>query len=486
MPFFRYHVMDSALRPRAATKRLKSKLYSATSSEISTKSPSSMKLPTKELAKASRKVSKKGSVSPGSKLDLLVTPALSQLQNPYLNRNSLGWTEVQQIDRCMYLLQKGAPLYGNTLPQSWTDVVKKVLSDEGITTFDELNSREGIEILKARYENVRLGLQNSFDSKFEPVNRDDWTLANAEGFDVYDMERGSRYWKHQRNSIVEGIKTTSSSKLLRFAPGMVENIAENDGQQATESLSEERVIHEAKVVKKKGTNLSSPKLKRPPAAQFDTERTTVVDREDDGELGVIIETEDTLIESMRGEHVPSSIMSIAMLEELLFPNELSSVASEAKATNLNTSSDRGLAGIVSLGKEETEPSANVGRRDRSGEPQTPKADVKIKKRKSRVGIAIAVHEDLPGRTPLVKKIVSMNPASPGTDIPKENLEADGSMEHSSQVEMRTPRTLQRSEAIGTLSTRRVRHHRPGSATSATPPYQSLFGSPLGSSFSATR
>lgn len=518
--------MDSTLRPNAAAKRLKSKLHSATPSDSLRESASSAKAHTEQPAKASPKSFTRRSVSSESELDgPNVSPASSELQNPYLNRTSLEWAEVQDMDRCVYLLQRGAPLCGNTLPQDWThDVVKKVLSDEGVITFDELSSQGATEILKSRYESVRLGLQNFFGSGPEPVNKKDWTLSKAEGFDVYDMKRGLKYWKHLKDSVVGGTKTSSSSNSLGFAAKKAKSMPGNDDQEATDSVLEERDRNEAIMatsmqhVKNEGTNPNKSCLKWPPISEVDTERTMIVDLEDDGELGVIIETEDTLVESMRGGNIPSSIMSDAALEELLFPieqhlreecnaeitadpvssnsrssepaglvldhpdktlGELNSVASEAEAADLNTSSNRGVTGPVPLGKDERTSSVNVGPRDGSGKSQTAKAEVKTKKRKSKVDVAIAVHEDLPGRTPLVKKIVSMNPASPGTDIPKENLEDDGSVEHSSQVEIRTPRIRRHHEAIGTPSIRRF--GRLGSATTTTPAFRSLFGGPHSSS-----
>lgn len=447
-----------------------------------------------------------------------VAPTWSQLQNPYLNNSSLNWADVQPMDRSVYLLRKGAPLHGNTLPQDWThDAVKKVLFDEGVITLDELNSREGTELLKTRHESVRLGLQIFFGSKPEPVDKRDWTLSKIEGFDVYDMKRGSKYWKHRKNSIVEKTKTSSRFNILGFAAETANNVTRNNNQEAADSISEDRDRMEATTptsmrdVKIRGTSISKSSLNWPPAVKVDNERTTFVDREDDGELN-----ENSLIESMRGEHVTPSIMSDAALEELLFPVEqllrgepgqevaakmvwndprnsepagaaparpnetsdkISSIASEATATD-DTLSNRGLAGVDPLRKEKMELGMNVDPRNRSGDSKTPEKKVKTKKRKSRVDVAIGIHEDLPGRTPLVKKIVSMNPASPGTDLPKENLEHDGPVEYSSQVEIQTPRTRRHHEAIGTPSTRRVRRLR--SATTATLPYHSLFGGSPGS------
>lgn len=511
--------MDSTLRPKAAAKRIKSRLHPAN------KLVFSAKIRTKRLPNASPKLSTRHSILSESELDVPVPHIWSQLQNPYLNRTSLGWAEIQEMDRCVYLLQKGAPLHGNTSPQDWThDIDKKVLFDEGVITRDELSSREGKGLLKARYESVRLGLQNFFNSRPEPVNKQNWILSKTEGFDVYNMKRGSKYWRHQMDSIVEGTKTSNSPNIPGFGAETEKHMTENHDDEATVSVSEEQYRSEAKTptsmqhARNEGANSDKSCTKWPPALEVGTERTIIGDLEDDGELGVIIETEDSLIESMRGDHVSSSIMSDAALEELLFPaehylreesnkdvavglgssgstsiktaklvpahpdktlDELSSVASEAKVTDLNSSSKRGLAEPVSLSKEEMTSGVHVEARNKYGEQQNSRSEIKTRKRKSRVDVVVAVHEDLPGRTPLVKKIVAMNPASPGTDIPKENLEDDGLVEHSSQIEIGTHRTHRNHEAIGTLSTRRVRRLR--SATTATPPSRSLFGGPLGSS-----
>lgn len=520
----RYHIMDSTLRPKASAKRLKSKVHSATTSKTLNKWASYAKTHTKQLAKASSKSLTRRSEHSEPELNgpsVPVAPAWSRLQNPYLNRNSLTWAEIEEMDRCIYLLQKGAPLDSKILPQDWNHVVKTTLFDEGIITLDELNSQEGTELLRTRYESVRLGLQNFFDSRPEPVNENNWTLLRSERFDVYDMKRGSRYWRHHKDSIVKGTNTSGISNILGYAAEAAEHVTENDNyRKATDRTTEEQDLNEPKTpvstphFQNEETSPSKSYLKREPGLEVDTERTRFADREYDDELGVITETEDTLVESMRGEQVHSSIMSDAALEELLFPVEqpfreglnqevtaglvssdsrtreltglvpippdktlhgFNFLASEARATDLNTAADRGLANINPLGKEET----IAGPRDGVGEPQTPKAEVKMRKRKSRVDVEIAVHEDLPGRTPLVKKIVGMNPASPGTDIPKENLADDGSVEHSSQVEVGTPRTHRHHEAIVTPNTGRVRYL--GSATSASPPYRSLFGGLPGSS-----
>ena len=402
-------------------------------------------------------------------------PALSKLHNPYLDRTSLEWAEIQDIDRRIYLLQRGAPLDSNTSPEDRTyDSLKRLLFEEGSITLDELSSGEGTDLLRARYESVRLGLQNFFDSGPEPVNKKDWIVSNFEGFDVYDWKRGSMYWKHQLDSIVKGTKPASSPDRSGFVIQTAKRATKNSNNEPMVGISEDKSTSDA------------------------TKRTVIVNLEGHGDLDGIDETEENLVESMRGEYISSSMMSVAALEELLFPVEqfsdeesyqngtvdlvsedstssghpknipnqadktsdaLRSVDTEAKTFDLDASYDDGLAERVSLGKEETISGIKSDGGDRFGKAQLPMLEIRTRKRKSRADVAISVHEDLPGRTPLVKKIVAMNPSSPGTDIPKENFEVDGSADLSSQVGIGTPRARQDHEAMGTPSTRRVRRDR---------------------------
>ena len=460
----RYHVMDSTIRPKFAEKRLLRR-----------------------------------SIHSESKMDVPVAPAWSKLQNPYLDRTSLEWAEIQDIDRCIYLLQRGAPLDSNTLPEDPTyDSLKKLLFDEGAIILDEFSSSEGTELLKVRYESVRLGLQNFFGSGPEPVNKKDWILSKCEGFDVYDWKRGSMYRKHRSDITMKGTKTTSDPDISGFVTPTAKRATKNHNNGPTVS-SEDRSRSEVEMPtriqyrKSEETDSNTSCTDSIPASEAATKRAVIVDLADDDELDRINETEESLVESMRGGYISSSIMSDTALAELLFPaeefsdeasydtvglvsgdstnsghpnslptqadktcDELHNVDPEAKTFDLDTSSDRGLGEYVSFGKEETTLDVEFDGRDRLGKAQVPKVVIRTRKRKSRADIAISVHEDLPGRTPLVKKIVAMNPSSPGTDIPKENLEVDGLVELSGQVEMGTPRPGRYHDAMGTRRVRRLR------------------------------
>ena len=461
--------MDSTLRPKAAAKRLEQLLRRSKQSE--------------------------------SKLNVPVAPAWSSLRNPYLNRTSLEWAEIQDIDRRIYLLQRGAPLDTNASPEDLTyDSLEKMLFDEGAITLDELSSCEGTELLKARYESVRLGLQKFFDSGPEPVNKKDWIPSKFEGFDVYDWKRGSMYFKHGSDIIMKGTKTTSGPEISGYVTPTVKRATKsyNNGPSEDHPRTEVGMPTRMQYRKSEETDPNTSCTDLFPASKATTKRAVIVNLADDGDVDRINETEENVVESMRGGHIFSSIMSDTALEELLFPaeefadeasypndtvglvlggstnsghprnlpiqadktyDELHNVGPEAKTFDLDSSSERGLGECISLGKEETTSSVKFDGRDRLGNAQVPKVEIRTRKRKSRADIAISVHEDLPGRTPLVRKIVAMNPSSPGTDIPKENLEVGGLVELTGQVEIGTPRPRRHHEAMGTPSTRRVRRLR---------------------------
>ena len=494
--FPRYHVMDSVLRPKAAAKRLESRLLSTISSNSITKSASSDRVHAQKRVRSPPKPLTMHSVHHKSGLDGVDVPVAltrSLLQNPYLNHSPINWNDVHGLDRRIYLLQKGAPLISNNLPQDWTnETFTKILSDEGTPAFDELSSRENIKMLKNRYESVRLGLQHFFDSESEPANKNRWTLSKTEGFDVYEMKSGSRYWKHQKQSVVKGTTISTSS---RSTSATKDNFIANRKRDLMDDIRERHVQNDAitllslQDVTEEGEGPDKPRLNLPQTLGVDSERAAEFDHEDNSERGLITETEDSLIESMREGHFSSSIMSDAALEELLLPDLKEKPDHEVTADLVSSDSKRsepagkilahldkgfdkfsyGLVEAVQLNKKKTTSGDLVCSRGASDEPRAPKTQIKAKKRKSRAELAVIVYEDSPGRIPLVK---NTEPVSPVTDIPKENFEGGGSVGDSSQVETGMPHTHRQHRATGTSSTRRVRV-----AINATSRYHSPSSSP---------
>ena len=93
---------------------------------------------------------------------------------------------------------------------------------------------------------------------------------------------------------------------------------------------------------------------------------------------------------------------------------------------------------------------------------------KSKKRKAplELSTSVSVHEDTPGGTPRIRHIIANNPPSPGTDIPKENLQNENEAEHSSQVSV-------------SVRTPQAPRFRWGTAASSPFRFRSLFGGPAG-------
>ena len=256
-----------------------------------------------------------------------------------------------------------------------------------------------------------------------PVNKSKWRLSENEAFRVKNQEAWDMFEE------------------------------ESDTDEAKEYSS-------MKPVNQKVTRLNRSSLECPPPLDFDAafEELWLPAEQYMTEVANQKVTTDMVELSSDSRNSEPTKVVAAYLDTFL--NELRSVASGTKAANPETSPGPGLAQQpLPRSKDERGPGVGFGPREWSDGPQTPKAQIKAKKRKAKVDVAIAVHEDLPGRTPVVKKIVSMNPTSPGTDLPKENLDGNGFAQHSSQAEMGTPRIRRQHEAISTPSSRHVRRFR---------------------------
>ena len=413
-------------------------------------------------------------------------PACSNLQNPYANAGPLEYEKLEPLDRLIYSLQKGAPGQDNTLPITWQEA-KRVLFDYGEINLDELNSEEGTEWLKARYESVRLGVEAFFGGKREYSDKNDWTLNHTEGFDMFDKQRGSKYWKHQSHSVVS---PTTTRATYRETGEVAETDDENDVYGGEDQF--EVYKHPAA----SGAVVPAVEVEAAGADEYDMEGNTMIDLEDAS--SVIEGAEHTLIESMRGKDALSSelIMNDEELGKLLSP--IAQFLAEPSHSYPNSPSAQLVPNVL----KDDQPH-NFNERASCEAVKSPKstqstldprlldafqpiinqyvADIKhiisdalaptttTKKRKLRTEAegTVNIHEDLPGRTPMIRRITANNPPSPGTDVPKENLCDDGTVEHSSQNDFRTP-TIRRQRAA-TTSPIPLRYVA----------YSSLFGGPTG-------
>ena len=417
-------------------------------------------------------------------------PPLSNLRNPHLGTPSLEYNELGQFDQLIYSLQKGAPIHGNTLPLSW-HTVKQTLFDCGEITLDELNSEEATKWLQLRYECLRLGIEAFFKSKPETPDKNDWTLFRYEGFDAFDKNPGTKYWKHHRHSIISP-STTSINTDQREQM----EIAETDDEKEVHEGQEEAALYNhfnalEDQVTVSATDHSEREGCKTDRGGLEEDSNHIDERESqEGETTIVdlehwTNEDDTLVETMQGEEVVSSeglmsheelgktiadfmdeplsnprvakvntpSLSIANSDQLLDHHRTPNDGAPGSSCTTNASSAHTfLTGFQAINK------MMVGKLPNEGIPLLPK---RSKKRKAapQPETEVEVHEDAPGGTPRIKHMIANNPPSPGTDLPKENLPDE--TEHSSQVSIRTPQ---------------IPRFRSGTETS---PFRSLFGGPPG-------
>ena len=370
-------------------------------------------------------------------------------------------------------------------------MVKQTLFDCGEITFDELNSEEAARWLKLRYECLRLGIEAFFKSKPETADKNDWTLFRYEEFDAFDKNPGTKYWKHHRHSIFSPSPTTIN--VNQHEPmEIAETDDENEGRRGQEEATpynqvnalEDRpaisTIDRSKLGDRTTNNGGLEEASNQVGEEGSQEgKTPIIDLED------WTDEDDTIVETMHGEEVVSSegLMNHEELGKTIadFSNEPSSDRHVAKVTipsQSTTNSDQPLNHQItpSHGASDSSCTAQASSAytflrgfhaiNKVMEGNLPNDGIPIpakrpRKRKAAVETLaeVEVREDSPGGTPRIRHMIANNPPSPGTDLPKENLQDEA--EHSSQISIRTPQAPR---------------FRWGTATS---PLRSLFGGPPG-------
>ena len=158
----KHHPMDDVLRPKTAAKR---------SVWFKSVSPSTISPKT-------------------AKAENIVLINKNDPKNPFSKPTPTNWKELRAFDRRVYLLQRGSPIDGNTLPLKWLKVVEALIED-GYFTRGEFKAWGGVEALKERYENIRVGIEGFFKAKQEPTSKMGWQVVHAEGVDVFEDGEGN-------------------------------------------------------------------------------------------------------------------------------------------------------------------------------------------------------------------------------------------------------------------------------------------------------
>lgn len=315
--------------------------------------------------------------------------------NPFTKPTSPDWRDLELFDRRVYILQKGAPLRGTTLPLEWTQVVE-ILVTEGFFTEKEFETAGGLTALTSRYETIRLEIQGFFESAPEPVDMRDWPIRYVEDLKVFDLKSGTKYWRHQRDSLVN----PGSSKIANREQAVIANSEEFQARNTADIASIEQPTVPISV-----TSYASQEASYESAleGQLDDYNDNI-DRFPDGHDRSFEDAFDLLQPSTDAY----SNVDTTLGDPFVWSNTTSSSSRQPEHH-----SNRGICD---------------GKGDRSVHvdplPSDPKPPIKKGKRDSKAkpaAVSFQIHEDEPGGTPRIRKYVSRNPASPGTDIQKENF-----------------------------------------------------------------
>lgn len=319
--------------------------------------------------------------------------ALSRIEfdNPFAKPTSPDWRDLEVFDRRVYTLQKGAPVQGTTLPLEWTQVVR-ILVMQGFFTEAEFNAVGGLNALVARYETIRLEIQGLFKSAPEPVDKRNWPIRYVEDLKVFEYESGTKYWRHHKHSVVN----PRSSKIDDRVQEVTVNSENSEEGNAPDFVSNQQATLPTSISTSEEASFEFA-LRRQ-LEDFNGN----IDRCPDDQDNSFKEAFDLLQPSIDADCTLDTIMSDPFVESNAtrsIPKEPECHAAESTLDvkddhSVHTASDRKLLIRKANRGSKTKPST----------------------------ASFQIFEDEPGGTPLIRKYISMNPASPGTDVQKENFE----------------------------------------------------------------
>ena len=496
------------------------------------------------------------------------------LINPFDLTLFTTWRDLKESDRCIYLLQKGAPLDTETLPLDWSTVGSILVT--GYMSKDHLTAIGGLAAIQIRYEQIRVEMQQYFEAAPEPAYEEDWRPMYMEDFDVYDLKgSATKYWKPSDANLVprrnlrafekvgtipdentkphedcnleqrihhlpENLPTPTSMDILmdqatnlsglgihETAEQVATNLMRSELCGEIESLMSSREVSNAFEEHANETNSSIDGAKSDVPGDSEALQSNVPgngmvkalqtrqDMEGPNNGGVMNSLDATkIVEQTEAEDSQRTALA---KKEGLYPilqyNLLDSESSSRKVeehtagdplvgrSEQNNSEEfqMVLAGPVtttnfaapsftainsgplleegSVLKAYTTALTHDVAHDDNTVAQQLLQEIKLHNPQPKPkpignnpsipthpsGFSFSVHEDQTGRTPIIQKIIQKHPISPGTDVPKENLNTSSTDETGDQEET-IPRSTGRPA--------------PANRTSGEAGYQSLFGGPL--------
>lgn len=317
-----------------------------------------------------------------------------EFNNPFTKPISPDWRNLEHFDRRVYILQKGAPVQGTTLPLEWNQVIE-ILVMEGFFTEREFKSVGGLTALASRYETIRLGIEGFFKSAPEPVDKRNWSIRYVEDMKVFELGSGTKYWRHQRHSIVNprsititNQEATVTANSEDFENGKAADIARKELTLPTSAIScTSDAFYESAL-----------------GGQLDGYNGNIERLPDDQDHN-FEEAFDLLQPGVDADSMVDAILDDPFVWSDVTTGIPKQPQPQTAGASLNPMDDCSIHAATR--PSDPKPLNNKCRRDPKAKSST---------------VSFQIFEDQPGGTPLIRKYIAMNPASPGTDIPKENFE----------------------------------------------------------------
>lgn len=349
------------------------------------------------------------------------------------------WKSLSESERLMYLLQKGAPNSSSTLRISWNEVACRLKARFDVSNYSfHINGL--IAAVQARYAGIQQELQDDFDAEPEPTKKENWTLHYAEDFDVYACEVGDKYFKYRGFSVVQPtvqqscgwtVSQQEANSRLETQDGAAGD-RPNVVPSSTSTAAETQVRHQCatskyedngqiggksegrRLVLDNGTTVQSQSRRLAPEEEAGVQHrpeadSVTTDDEEGRNLNGSYNDAEGYIQQVKGRYDDDISTQESPEKELI-----------ASMWNDISASIDDVLDITQLTLLFPSSPGPVG--DNNGGQEEPKRPLSRRSRNRAAGSNFSVHEDEPGSTPRIKKQVAMNPRSPGTDIPKENLQ----------------------------------------------------------------
>ena len=471
----RFHPVDFILRPSAAAKHVAMKsrrlpdlrpLLPTSALKVVPDAHCKQRVPAWEPLR----------VGPALKGEMNVTPQVltgtasissgqasntSDLQRLHSKANPLNWNLLPEIDQCVYLQQKGAPSNSHTLPMDWQEMFHRLFA-EGLTTMDQVDSPKAIEWITVRYEQVRIAIQAFFRTQqLEPTDNKQWTMFYTEGLDIYSLKPGRRYFRHQEETIVHPQISRIQSPLQKeLCPAIapLENVHDPvHAQDSTPPLNLDLEYHQSNWYPARADD-GFDQILRP----FDFGQPVLMATSPEKSPSLDInQAEAALVDNMRTMATLIAPIFENQRHDSLFDGwvEYPDSSQDHSSSNASKSSShvpsaapthlalpkRAAAGLQAVGN-------NFTLLTDEAIPSQWRSN-----RRKQIN-AVNIHEDDPDRNSDVNRIVANHPASPGTDIPKENFSSQERIETSEEMRTSlTPRS--RFGGIMNVTPRPVAPHR---------------------------